>query len=347
MVTALPPGEPPGEDLVTTVLHDTWSPMRHIRDRFRAWCTRRCSWRKALHPAHVRYAPEPAPNAQAVRLRLPKRVWDRARALQTQHDARMRTAAPCRTPALSDALAASLIEGLGVTLQGELTCGGMSRIFTTDNRDVLVKISDVSRGWSRHEPRNYASLVDRELPAARVAFARFRRGYLVIGVERLHCTVASVIRSVAMDNGLYLDEVTRGLTLLLDALRASETTFCDLSPDNIMCRVPPGDLVLIDPQFAAPTRALEPGLGVAWASGFDTMHLALKIQAMGVTDRDPAVRRAADALCCALLGREDPPSVEHMTQWLLRDVPTGLRLAYAALQQQQHHRRTKISSATP
>jgi hypothetical protein len=229
-----------------------------------------------------------------------------------------------------------LVEGCGMKLTSQLTCGGMSRIFSTTNPNVLVKISDMSRGWSRYEPHGYDLLQRHKLPTATVVFAICRQGYMIIAVERLHCTVASLLKTVAMGNVLYMDKITCGLQRLLDVLRAANITFGDLSPDNIMCRVLDDgqgvELVLIDPQFATTTSHLEGAMGHRGARTFDTIHLALKIQALGTVSRDPTIQRAATAVCCAILGRKTPPSRDHMVQWLLHDVPIGLRIAYTALE---------------
>jgi hypothetical protein len=270
-------------------------------------------------------------------LKLPDMLLARAAALQKGHDAHMRretAARTCRTRPLTMEHATTLVEGLGVVLTTQLTCGGMSRIFSTTNPDVLVKISDVSRGWSRYEPHGYDLLQQHNLPTATVVFAQYRKGYMIIAVERLHCTVASMLKTAALDSGFYIDEITRGIQKLLYALQRSKITFGDLSPDNIMCRLLETgvEFVLIDPQFVTYTKNLESAMGSTGARTFDTIHLALKIQALGTVSRDPAVQRAATAVCCTLLGRETPPSKEHMVHWLLHDVPIGLRIAYTALE---------------
>lgn len=266
-----------------------------------------------------------------MRARLADRVWARAAKLQRRRPSV--PPSPCQTPALSPSFVAALLAGLEatVTIVREIDRGGMSRVYATTDPRLVVKVSDVARGWSRHEPRAYEMLEGAGLPAARVAFAHFRQGYMVIGLEKLQCSFAAVLRTCALEDALAVDELARALKQLLAHLRAAAITFGDLSATNIMCRVPPGELCLIDPQFACPTEALARGMGREQATAFDTVHLALKIRALGLADASDAVRRAATVICCALLNAEHPPSAENTIQWLRKDAPMGLRLAFDAM----------------
>lgn len=275
-------------------------------------------------------------------INLPLTVLNKARFIQNEHDAhmRLRTKTVCRTKPMEIPDVAALLPPAlkKYTPTHELTAGGMSRIFATNDPTVLLKISDISRGWSKHESTGYDLLGSRSIPAATVLYAGFHKGYLILAVEKLSCTVASVIQSLACTDALYLDEVVRGMRALLTNLRRAHLTFCDLSPDNIVCRhLDKGgetvlvELVLIDPQFAVPTTELAIYMGERRAEEFDTVHLSLKIMAMGAVSKDGTLRLLTDAACCALLGLEDLPSEKSMTQWLLTDLPMGLRLAYKAL----------------
>lgn len=323
---------PPG-----TVVDGPCTPLRFVRDRIRAWAMRRCSWRSALfRSASETYEQPPRKQQQqraamAVRVHLPGRVWARAAKIQARDGGQKNATVQCQTPKLSLAFAADLVQGLGVTLVAEIDRGGMSRVYATASDALVVKISDVARGWSRHEPRAYGMLEGAGLPAARVAFARFRQGFMIIGLERLQCSFAAVLKTCAMEDALVVDELVRSLKQLLAHLKDAAITFGDLSASNIMYRVPPGELCLIDPQFACPTGFLARGLGRDQASAFDTVHLALKIHAIGLADASPAVRRTASVICCALLNVERPPSEEQVVQWLKGDAPVGLRLAYDAM----------------
>jgi hypothetical protein len=303
---------------------------------------RRCSWRSALfrsasemhdlvHATTTAAGGRPQQAmAMAVRVHLPGRVWARAAKIQARGGAQ-HAPVQCQTPKLSLAFAADLVQGLGVTLVAEIDRGGMSRVYATSADALVVKISDVARGWSRHEPRAYGMLEGAGLPAARVAFARFRQGFMIIGLEKLQCSFAAVLKTCAMEDALVVDELVRSLKQLLAHLKAAAITFGDLSATNIMYRVPPGELCLIDPQFACPTAFLTRGLGRDQAGAFDTVHLALKIHAIGLADPSPAVRRTAAVVCCALLNADRPPSQEQTAHWLRRDAPVGLRLAYDAM----------------
>lgn len=308
--------------------------LRRLTDTIQTWWMRTSPWRKDLLSTQ---GSDPSIAPSSLIINIPNAIVLRASALQRGHDARMRRDSEglCRTKPLTMDTANRLVEGTGVVLTTQLTCGGMSRIFQTQTPGILVKISDLSRGWSRYEPQGYKLLEDHDLPTAKIKFAICRQGFMVIGVERLHCTMASVIKMVAMDSALYLDQIARGLQSLVRALRHARVTFGDLSPDNIMCRQVDDtkvELVLIDPQFATSTKSLEGKMGKQWARAFDNVHLALKIQAMGHISKDVSIKRAANALCCALLSRWRPPSTQHMIHWLLHDVPLILRMAYMALQ---------------
>lgn len=331
-----------------TIVKGRCTPLRCLRDMVRAWCMRRCSWRSALFraasgtfpeedgeekqrrgAAQDRHGPKPSRPSRRARVLLPARVWARATGLQARGAGAR--AVHCQTPRLTLAFAAELIEGLGVTLVAEIDRGGMSRIFSTTDGALVVKISDVARGWSRHEPRAYEMLGGAGLPVARCAFARFRRGFMVLGLERLQCSFASVLKTCALEDALVVDELVRSLKQLLADLKAAAVTFGDLSATNIMYRVPPGELCLIDPQFACHTASLAKGLGRDQAGAFDTVHIALKIHALGLADTSPAVRRTAAVVCCALLNVDRPPSQEKTVRWLVNDAPVGLRMAYSAM----------------
>lgn len=312
---------------------------RRLRDSVVIWWVRTCSWRTSLLPSAL--PPHTPPASTAVTVHLPPFFFDAAVALQHQHDAAMtkRTSPICRTQPVSVTEAMRLLSAVGihtVDITTPLTCGGMSRIFETASPAILVKISDVSRGWSKYEPQGYQLLETSGIPCARVLHAGFSNGYLVVVVERLQCTVSSLFKSVVMHDGLRLDELTRALKHMLHVLQAANVTFCDLSPDNIMCRRG-GELVLIDPQFAIKTNDLAKSVGPVWARAFDTVHLSLKIQAMGIVSQNEALKAAANAVCAALLGREEAPPEKFTTRWLLHDVSLGLRVAYNMLQKKYLH----------
>ena len=358
--------------LTTTILSSGGSGgcargRRRVWDAVAVWWGRTCSWRTALLPRHAtRYATRhntstrrrhdaarPPLPPQKIAFRMPHAIYARALGLQAHHDAHMKqqTGPVCRTAPLSLLDARELVHGLfDFDLRAAVTCGGMSRIFDTSSPGVLVKISNLSRGWSKFEPHGYELLRGAGVPTARILHAGFRKGFLIVAVERLDCTVSSLLRSIIDTDAMWLDELTAALHRLLRALRDANVTFCDLSPDNIMCRSEQQqqqqqttgeqlalvglELVLIDPQFALPTPALAKALGPVWAEAFDTVHLALKIQAIGIVNarRASALRTATDAVCAALLGRDDPPEERHTTRWLLHDVPLGLRVAFARLE---------------
>ena len=330
--------------LTTTImpLPTRCAKLRHMCDVLEAWWThKRCPWRKGLLRTSSSSSSTSVQHQQPT-LALPPAIFSAAGTVQQSFDEHMRKRSgnTCRTLPLTLKQASQLVVGIGYELTGPLTCGGMSRIFSTTSPKVLVKISDMSRGWSRYEMHGYTLLQKHNLPTARVLTAVCRQGYMIIAVERLDCTVSSLINSVAIQGGLYIDELTRGLQHLLGNLRLANITFGDLSPDNIMLRGT--DMVLIDPQFAVPTSALIlAGMGASWAAAFDTVHLSLKILAIGVMSKNTAVKQAAQIMCCALLQTDTPPSPEHMHRWLLNDVPRGLRMAYTALHTSEMKRRRK------
>jgi len=292
-------------------------------------------------------APVPIRHIQSQIITLPGAIATLAARIQKTHDATMLSRRVCRTAPLTLDAVRSLLTTLPVNVvpTKELTAGGMSRIYATENPHILVKISDMSRGWSKYEHRNYKMLRRHKIPAAAILHACLRRGYMIIVVERLEFTVTSVLRSVTELNALYLDEVVRGLHAVLNNLRQAQITFADLSPENIVCRrvVPVRgledepdmvrlELVLIDPQFAVSTSELAELMGPRQAEEFDTIHLALKIMAIGLEDgKRGRLRLATNAVSCAVLRTEELPPMHSMKDWLLNKVPISLQLAYKAL----------------
>lgn len=291
----------------------------------------------------------PAPVLTALHsqiITLPTKIASLASRIQTVRDLEMvtRRQSVCRTAPLTLEEVAALIADvpLDIVPTHEVTVGGMSRIYATSRPDILLKISDISRGWSRYEGHGYELLRKQKIPAASIVHACFRKGYLVVVVERMEYTVSSVIQSVTELNALYLDEIVRGLRVLLSNLRRAQITFTDLTPDNIVCRRVMCDdekdtvrveLALIDPQFAVPTSCLANFMGTRRAQEFDAIHLSLKIMAMGVVygEDDGILRMTTSAVSCALLGVEKVPSTTKMTHWLLKVLPVALRLSYEAL----------------
>lgn len=314
---------------------------RHFLDRLNM-CYRRVVRVSIPHPVKL----DPL-TTQSQTIKLPSTIVRQAAFMQCTHDATMlkQTQGLCRTKPIDLSTVSSLLATvpLDIAPTQELTAGGMSRIFATERPDILIKVSDVSRGWSKFEKAGYDLLQRHDIPTAALLYAGFRDGYLIIVVERLSFTVSTMIRSIAQSNVMYLDEVVRGLQSLLANLRQAHITFSDLSPDNIACRRVDGDaeghekieLVLIDPQFAVPTASLAAYMGSQRAEEFDTVHLSLKIMAMGAVSKNATIKLSTDAVCCAILGMEDLPSRKAMTMWLLKVLPIALRLAYKALERSE------------
>lgn len=313
---------------------DAPSRFRSACDRFWSFFASKSRWRQDLRRDVLRASAGPPPTP---RVTIRPAVMEAAHNVQHRRSCDFMELVDCRTPALTIAKANELAKGLlqvPLAIRGQLTHGGLSRVFSTENENVVIKISDESLGLSTFELQGYGILKKHGLAAARVIASAKRDGFVILVLEKVAFTVASLIQSVA-ENGNRddeLDEVTTALLQLLANLRDSNVCYVDLSADNVCIRDDQsGEVVLIDPQFVTPFGLLAPKFDESTLLTLDAIHLALKIQAMGGEGASPEMRDAASTVSCGILGRSTPLDARMVDEWLHRDVSRNIRLAYDAL----------------
>lgn len=271
------------------------------------------SWNQAVFPAAGRRSLDEDAAAPA--------VPDDVVALAGAYPAGSR--GPCKTAAIPVDVVRAIAASLGVTTRRQEAAGGMGRVFALSDPDRVLKISDATTSWSAFEPRAYAVLRERDVPCVRLVGSVSHPPYVAMVLDRAEVTLTAIVRAAARVRPDSARSLARAVRPLLAGLRAAGLVFGDLSPDNVM--LAGADLVLIDPQFLVDAAAFRRRMGEARAHAFDTVYLALKIQAIGFVD----VRAAAFAreLAGAVLGREAPAD-DTAARWLLREAPVGLFLAY-------------------
>ena len=241
----------------------------------------------------------------------------------------------CRTKKVRNDKLAALVPK-GMTLVKPMTCGGMSRIYTVRTNDgthAVMKVSNLKTSLGSFEIFGYELLCKSGLQTPTIHAWDVKDGHLVIVTEQLECTVSTLVTAIAyhpMHRHL-VGNIIAALKDLLARLHDASITFCDLSPDNIMCRRVDGglQLVLIDPQFTLPRSCLSASLGEQWARVFDIVHFALKIQALSVLSHHPGMRSITREIVTALIGKE--LDMADIRKWLFHEIPVGLRAAYSSL----------------
>lgn len=240
----------------------------------------------------------------------------------------------CRTPRLHPDVIAKCIppKYMGVH---ELTCGGMSRIYTArvegTNEYVVIKTTDCSRGLGVHEYACYSMLARHGVPIPEIKYVAMYGKTLIMILSKLTLSLSSFLLACAdhpaAERALF-DPVIHNVQYLLALLGDESISYCDFSPDNIMVDVDlhtlEGRLVLIDPQFALSMGYLTKKIGRSWAHNVDRVHFAYKIQTLAMSE--PRLRPIAARICTAFLGFV--PSDEHTKTWVLNVLPDGLRIAY-------------------
>ena len=218
----------------------------------------------------------------------------------------------------------------------ELTCGGMSRIYSCrsaqDEAQVVIKTTDCSRGLGVHEYDSYQMLSRHAFPIPSIYYAATYSKYLILILSRHSFSLSSLLITLARRNSSYdsemLETVLLNVTFLLQRLKESNITYCDFSPDNIMIDVDPesmtGRCILIDPQFAIHTTTLAKKLGANWADNIDRVHFAYKVRTLAINE--PYMLPLARAVCTKMLGYV--PSDKQTKRWILNVLPDGLRIAY-------------------
>lgn len=223
-----------------------------------------------------------------------------------------------------------------------ITCGGMSRIYEArmlEFGDVIVKITDRRRSLGKYESYGYTLLQKAGLPIPILHYKVSQNGFDIMAMERLTCTLTTLLTAIAhnqRDFGDLLTHIITWIDALLRKLQDFDLAFCDLSADNIMCRITEGkhiEFVLIDPQFAVSMSHLSAKMGAEWAESVDRIHFGLKMRALSLMKQkdgaSPCLQRIAERICKELIGYLPPAG--DVRQWLTGKLPSILRIAYSLL----------------
>lgn len=292
------------------------------RRMYTAFKTRWGRWHASVFPDNV-----PKEPSETLTIRIPPEIEYLAKNISKLAVSQCRTEKPAKL--------ADVVKGLKIQVESLETHGGMGRIYTLTDPSKILKIADVQRSWCTYEPRNYATMERLGIPCAKVYVAETRplgsHVYMVFVLERLEFTMTAYIRAAARFKASpkHVIGVVQGI---LDMLKDRNVVYGDLSPDNIMFRMVEHDMftvTLIDPQFMVPMDAFRKVMPRKNAESFDTTYVALKIQALGMTDH--AVQKFTEIVCAGLLGHV--PLEKHTTRWLMHEAPVGLFMAYDILRQ--------------
>lgn len=263
--------------------------------------------------------------------------------MRTERNKRMlRTATGlCRTPRLDVSVVKRCIP-TKYTSVTELTCGGMSRIYTAQSssgENVVVKTTDCSRGLGLHEYKCYELLESKGLPTPQITYMAMYGKILIMILPNYAFSLASLLFALASrksrEDRQLLHATLHNVRYLLKQFKDQGISYCDFSPDNVMVDVDPrtmhGRLVLIDPQFALSTQHLTKKIGRPWAENIDRVHFAFKMRVLGMTDSlvDPIARK----VCTEFLG--NIPTEKETKRWILNVLPNGLRVAYDCIDRVQ------------
>ena len=336
--------------LSTTIVPE-WGCLQRMRD---AWSVRN-TWRKKLLATKdgVDVVIRPAPTHPLAPIPCPRNLLTAVHYIQDVHDSttlRSIANSMCRTKAVRVDDVRAILPAEYACLE-PITCGGMSRIYAAKRveRDsseggggdsgvghVIVKVTDRTTSLGRHEHYGYKLLKDAGIETAHVVWHDSKGKYDIIVLQRLDCTVTSLMTAIAHNQAEFMPifhSLMQHIASLVHSLANAGISFCDLSADNIMCRHDPIHntlhLVLIDPQFALPTTELARHLGVKWATHVDRIHLAMKIRALSLLSHGTAMRVVTRKACDELLGFV--PSDADVQTWLTRKLPACLRIAYHIL----------------
>lgn len=245
----------------------------------------------------------------------------------------------CRTSPLETHVISRCIPSKYVNVK-ELTCGGMSRIYSAQSLNgpaVVIKTTDCSRGLGLHEYTSYHMLARANLPIPSIHHVAMYGKYLIIILSRHSFSLSSLLLALAghtpsSETTNILDALLHNVRFLLRSFREKNITYCDFSPDNIMVDVDPetltGKCILIDPQFAVHTSRLTNVMGRHWADNIDRVHFAFKVRALAM--QEPPMFPLANRVCTEFLGYM--PSEKQTKRWILNVLPDGLRIAYDSVQ---------------
>ncbi len=337
--------------LSTTIVPE-WGCLQRMRD---AWSVR---WRKRLLANGVDVVIRPAPTHPLTPIHCPRNLLTAIHYIQDVHDSttlRSIANSMCRTKAVRVDDVRSFLPAEYACLE-PITCGGMSRIYAAKRvdvthsegrdacdpeherciEDVIIKLTDRTTSLGRHEQYGYRLLQAAGIETARIMWHDTKGKYDIIVLQRLDCTVTSLLTAIAHNQEEFMPvfhSLMQHIASLVHALTNAGISFCDLSADNIMCRFDSANntlhLVLIDPQFALPTVQLARHLGLKWATHVDRIHLAMKIRALSMLSHGTHMRVVTRKSCDELLGFV--PSDAEVHVWLMRKLPACLRIAYHIL----------------
>jgi hypothetical protein len=227
-----------------------------------------------------------------------------------------------------------------------LTCGGMSRIFSsrssTSGKKVIIKAS-CKESMGQYEVHGYTLLAKHSLPIPTIVWQGVFGNALIIVMEDLHCTLSSLLLTLGSGVGggnnddlgswalRLLEPVIDHVLHLIRSLRRAGIVFVDLSPDNIMLSSDTKSLVLIDPQFTLTSRDARSIMAAHWVKGeFDTHHLAVKIKSLCFTTPITSQMTSISKAMCAALVRHDPTG-PLVSRWMREEVPYALHRAHKIL----------------
>jgi hypothetical protein len=238
----------------------------------------------------------------------------------------------CRTPRVSNEIVQNCIPQKPPCRVVEMACGGMSRIYAfADDRPVVIKVTDCSRGVGRYELECYKYLKKHGFETPSIRYAAMYGSLKLFIMDRQHFNLTTALIAISRDdgnnNGKYMDCIMHNVKYLLLKLRINKISFCDFSPDNITVRVGAdgtSDLLLIDPQFCIDTDLLSKKTGRHWAHNIDRVHFAYKVRALAIGIS--SMHAVSDRVCMELLGRI--PTEKETRRWLLKTLPDGMRIAY-------------------
>lgn len=235
----------------------------------------------------------------------------------------------CQTPYISRAALKTYLPDTYTNIT-EVTCGGMSRVYSAvvHGVDVIVKVTDCSRGIGTKEVEAYIDLREKGVDVANILRAIKRGKTHILVMKRYQFTLSSVLVALLKHPDCYIErylgDLLHNVKHVLCQLQSAGLTYGDFSPDNIMCD-DHGQLLLIDPQFCVPTSKLAKKVGHLWARNIDRVLFAFKVRALAMSMNTAGMRYISDLVCDDFLGRR--PTDGETRKFLLKVLPDALRMA--------------------
>jgi hypothetical protein len=303
---------------------------KRVRDAFVQFTMRRFDgWRREVLPSR---SPEPMV-PDHIALTIPQDLLSRAKDCQEQTDVYMRRhESVCNTPFIELAEVQRMVQSLGFPydVTEPMTMGGISRLYRTSRPDSVVKVSLAvdKNGFGRYEKRGYEMLHDASIPAAKVLHVGISGRFLVLVIEKLYCSIGTIIRSSKLSDMDTIQQVIVGMKSVLGMLLYAGLVFIDLSPDNIMYDHTKKCLKLIDAQFVVSRSVLQQELGAFWSDNVDTISLAVRVLALGMLRSSDDNVTALSRIIAASLLEKKCPSQHSVLKWLKEDMPMLLTTSF-------------------